>query len=270
MKNVKQRTFAKPLKRDLEIVSNAACQIVPNEKLRVWFNSYTKNHMDRLAIDLAMARDFSRPEDIILDVGSSPPTLVIALNEVRRNCLGVDIAPERFVRIDKTLLPIRKVDIEREVWPFEDATFDVIIFNELFEHLRIDPIFVFCELSRVLKPDGLLLLSTPNMRSIDGITSLVWHGHSAFLEKSIYSQFEKVSKIGHMGHVREYTLNDVRDFLSNFDLYIVEVIWRRQSRIRVYRIINRFWPSTRPFFSAVARKRKVCNERRPRFASTTS
>ena len=45
--------------------------------------------------------------------------------------------------------------------PFGDASFDVVTCMEVIEHVE-DPERVLDELQRVLKPDGLLLLSTPN------------------------------------------------------------------------------------------------------------
>jgi 2-polyprenyl-3-methyl-5-hydroxy-6-metoxy-1,4-benzoquinol methylase len=45
--------------------------------------------------------------------------------------------------------------------PFADASFDVVTCMEVIEHVE-DPERVLGELHRVLKPDGLLLLSTPN------------------------------------------------------------------------------------------------------------
>jgi SAM-dependent methyltransferase len=45
--------------------------------------------------------------------------------------------------------------------PFADATFDVVTSFETIEHLEDRAQFI-AELRRVLKPDGLLILSTPN------------------------------------------------------------------------------------------------------------
>jgi SAM-dependent methyltransferase len=45
--------------------------------------------------------------------------------------------------------------------PFDDASFDIVTCMEVIEHVD-NPARVIDELHRVLKPDGLLLLSTPN------------------------------------------------------------------------------------------------------------
>ena len=48
-----------------------------------------------------------------------------------------------------------------EKLPFEDDTFDVAFADNVMEHL-VDPIAVFSEINRVLKPGGVFLGKTPN------------------------------------------------------------------------------------------------------------
>lgn len=49
-----------------------------------------------------------------------------------------------------------------ETMPFADETFDVIFTFGVIEHLQ-HPSFAFTEFARVLKPDGFLILGTPNI-----------------------------------------------------------------------------------------------------------
>jgi ubiquinone/menaquinone biosynthesis C-methylase UbiE len=49
--------------------------------------------------------------------------------------------------------------------PFSDNTFDLVFFTNTIEHLE-DPHPVLCELARVLKPDGQLLVTTENCANI--------------------------------------------------------------------------------------------------------
>ena len=52
------------------------------------------------------------------------------------------------------------VDANRRL-PFADNEFDLIWCAEVIEHL-LDPAFTIAEFKRVLKPDGVLLMTTPN------------------------------------------------------------------------------------------------------------
>lgn len=52
-------------------------------------------------------------------------------------------------------------------WPFQNQTFDAIICTEVLEHVH-DPQVFIGELSRVLKPGGLLILSVPFIFNMHG------------------------------------------------------------------------------------------------------
>jgi len=56
-------------------------------------------------------------------------------------------------------------DIDKAPLPYEDAFFDLIIFASVIEHLY-NPSFVLSEITRVLKPGGILVLEAPNAVSL--------------------------------------------------------------------------------------------------------
>jgi 2-polyprenyl-3-methyl-5-hydroxy-6-metoxy-1,4-benzoquinol methylase len=67
--------------------------------------------------------------------------------------------------------------------PLGDAACDVIVAVEVIEHLE-NPRFVAAEWFRLLKPGGVVLLSTPNNESWRSLLSLVFRGHfNAFLDR---------------------------------------------------------------------------------------
>ena len=53
-------------------------------------------------------------------------------------------------------------DIEKDTLPYDDNTFDVVLFLEIIEHLILGPIHILKEIARVLKPGGTIILSTDN------------------------------------------------------------------------------------------------------------
>ena len=54
-------------------------------------------------------------------------------------------------------------NIENHRFPYKDGSFDVVIFGEIIEHLLNDPCKVLREIKRFLKPNGSLILTTPNV-----------------------------------------------------------------------------------------------------------
>jgi len=75
--------------------------------------------------------------------------------------IGIDIAAEVVTRTaDKDeAVSLRAGDVR--ALDFEDGRFDLVVCFEVIEHLD-DPMAALDELARVLAPDGLLLLSSPN------------------------------------------------------------------------------------------------------------
>ena len=54
--------------------------------------------------------------------------------------------------------------------PFKDNSFDCLISSEVIEHIAFDD-SLFTEMRRVLKPDGTLILGTPDYSTLVGASS---------------------------------------------------------------------------------------------------
>lgn len=218
-----------------------------------WFAGYFQQHRTRFAADLAIIEKYLAPGVRILEYGAIPLVMTAALVDRGYEVSAVDIAPERFARtISDLTLAVERCDIESEAVPFADETFDAVVFNELFEHLRIDPIFTMREVHRVLKPGGTLLLSTPNLRSLRGLRNLLFHNQGHAVSAGVYDQYEKLETLGHMGHVREYTTREVAEFLVRVGFRVDTVVFRGGHGRGVVGIAERLAPGLRPFFTLVA------------------
>jgi SAM-dependent methyltransferase len=99
----------------------------------------------------------------------------------------------------------RAVNVERDPFPFPDETFDLVLCCELLEHLLINPSHMLYESHRVLKPDGLLLLTTPNVLRWENVLALV-HG------RNVYDLYRGNGIYGR--HNREYAPHEVRLLLE--------------------------------------------------------
>jgi SAM-dependent methyltransferase len=100
------------------------------------------------------------PTGRVLDLGCSNGFF---LKECERNGVkinGIDVDP---AIIDGDT--VRKCDIEKERFPFEDGTFDVVFSSGVLQHLAKPPINLMEEARRVLKPGGKLCLSVRNEKS---------------------------------------------------------------------------------------------------------
>lgn len=241
----------------LEQAIASAAQRIETEcnSLADWFSTYASTHKRRLAFDLGYVKEVTPEHGRILEVGSIPLLLTTALKQSGCHIDGIDIDPSRFATSIRELgLTIHQCDIEHESLPFEDNTFDCIIFNEIFEHLRTDLITLIEDIGRILKPEGTLILTTPNIRSVEGIFSFLIRGRSISCGGGIYDEYNKIQQLGHMGHVREYTCKEVHEFLTRMGFDVESVIHRgRYQGIRA--IIAALFPRLNPFMQFMAKKR---------------
>ena len=93
---------------------------------------YAEVHRLRLAFDLDLVKKHAGPNVEILEAGSFPPFLTLALRRSGFSVTGVDIAPERMKDLFESLgITIIKCDIEREKLPLPDKSVDIVLFNEI-------------------------------------------------------------------------------------------------------------------------------------------
>lgn len=243
-----------PSEVSIRAIDEAASQLAPDDPaLAEWYHEYHQTHRARLAFDLDHLEARVAPSSAILDVGSVPLLLTGALKARGYGVCGVDVHPDRFASsIGRLGLDIRKCDVERQRLPFVDASLDVVVFNEIFEHLRVNPIFTLDEIFRVLRPGGTLMLSTPNLRSLRGLFNFLVRGRAAACCTDLFDEYSKLDTLGHMGHVREYTTREVLDFLGRIGFKRHEVIYRGGGERPG--ITVRLFPRLRPFFSVVTTK----------------
>jgi methionine biosynthesis protein MetW len=91
----------------------------------------------------------------------------IGCNEI----IGVDADEERLNEAEKKGIIVVNHDLN-DTLPFRDNSFDVIICNQVIEHLYY-PVKFMREVYRILKPKGYAVISTENLASWDNIFVLL-------------------------------------------------------------------------------------------------
>jgi len=67
---------------------------------------------------------------------------------------------------------VHSLDIERDRFPYADASVDLIVANQIIEHTK-EIFFIFSEISRVLKTGGLAIIGVPNLGSLHNRIALL-------------------------------------------------------------------------------------------------
>jgi SAM-dependent methyltransferase len=189
----------------------------------------------------------------MLEIGGYPFYFSMCLRKLGINLTTVDLDPQRAQQlIREQSLTVIKCDIEREPLPFEDHSMATVTLCATFEHLRVDPFFVLEEIQRVLQPDGLLYLTTPNLYRLGNVFSFALGRGLAF---DPIREYANLRVAGHMGHVREYTASEMRRFLATVGFVGIEVKRRAppSKRGKFVNAVHHFLPGIRGELVVTAR-----------------
>lgn len=132
-------------------------------------------------------------------------------------------------------------DLNITPWPFEDSTFDEIHAYEVLEHLGTQGDYIsffaqFSEIYRILKPNGLLIGTTPSIRSRwvwgdPGHTRYIGPESLMFLDQQRYTTQVGTTQMTDYRHVwvGDMSVVDVQEDDQDFQ-FIVKAI--KPSRIK--------------------------------------
>src|SRR6185369_11405614 len=107
--------------------------------------------------------ELSRPAELLIDIGCFSGALTARFRRFAGRVVGIDVHAEALAEAAKRGIETIQLDISagRQV-PLPAGCADVIVCADVIEHV-VDPRDLMNEARRLLKPDGTLLLSTPNL-----------------------------------------------------------------------------------------------------------
>jgi SAM-dependent methyltransferase len=118
-------------------------------------------------------------------------------------------------RLEHCTMEFAHFNIEDAAFPFPDASFAVVLFCEVIEHLQSDPVKVLLEIKRVLKPGGHLILTTPNVSRLENVARMI-------AGVNIYDPYSGYGAYGR--HNREYNKHELA-LLLRYCGFDVEVLF---------------------------------------------
>lgn len=210
-----QINFSTVIPEVVESSFPVALQIIEELKGIVGENThgdYFSSSLERYKHYFAIAKAFFHKDSSILDIGNAPGHVGIGLYLLGMKVNGINLNDCWLSTYPSSEWPklfnVSAVDIENDLLPFEDNSFDAIYFTEVLEHIAIkNPKYILPEFLRVLKPGGIFVLSTPNICNISNVFSLM-NGKNVFWHNEIfYGSLDR--------HNREYTPQEVLDLVTN-------------------------------------------------------
>jgi SAM-dependent methyltransferase len=183
---------------------------------------YIDHSAGRLAVTLTAAEHLldAHPEIPMLELGSEPWLFTQLLLERGNAVTAAGFRPgehaeraEVTIRWDGRSATVEQhlFDVERERWPFADASFELVLCMEVIEHLTFSPAHMLYEANRVLSSGGHLLLGTPNALAARRVAAML-RGRNVHHPYSGYGP--------HGRHNREFTAEELRLVLeqANFSV----------------------------------------------------
>jgi SAM-dependent methyltransferase len=105
-------------------------------------------------------------------------------------------------------------NIEEDTFPFESASLDIVLFCEIIEHLLNDPCRVIGEIKRVLRTNGTIVLTTPNVSRIENVARMI-------VGTNMYDPYSAYGPYGR--HNREYNKHELHALLTHLGFTIDEM-----------------------------------------------
>lgn len=201
-----------------DFVTSVRVQDAPEAEMR----AYGTHDFRRFVYTWGMARDI---QGKCLELGGNPYFTTMLLKQFTNlditlaNYFGhanngehtqaVDYREFRSGETKTERFTFQHFNIENDAFPYADGEFDLVIFAEIIEHLLNDPCKVLREIKRVLKPGGVLILTTPNVARLENVCRLISGAN-------IYDPYSGYGPYGR--HNREYNRHEL-DQLLRFEGY---------------------------------------------------
>jgi len=147
----------------------------------------------------------------ILDVGCYDGTLSQLIKEKNNFVMGCDISTNALNNARR-----RGVDCvlaNAESLPYKDASFDVVIASELIEHV-FDTGGFLDQINRILKSNGELILTTPNLALLDNRLRLLL---------GLQPHYCEIQLEGNAGHIRCFTKKSLKSLIERHGFVIEKI-----------------------------------------------
>ncbi len=165
-----------------------------------------------------------------LDVGCGDGLFLSKVMKVfpSQKCYGMDFSQAEVDLAVKRGMNVKQGNIE-EKFPFQSNKFNIVYAGEVIEHL-FNPDHFLEESNRILKEDGYLIISTPNLLAWFNRILVPLGIQPLFVEPSTKSKFVGSGPLRRfkqdsvpVGHVRIFTLEALKDILKMHGFKILEV-----------------------------------------------
>lgn len=155
----------------------------------------------------------------VLDLGCGDGDYSVRLKNLGFNIVAADMDIKRF-RHDGEI-DFMKCNVTQRL-PFADEAFDYVLLAEVIEHLS-NPHDVLGEIQRILKQEGQLILSTPNILSLKSRFRYLFEGCYDFFREPPLDQSKNPREVIFNLHIVPYRYHELEYLLSTCGFAVASV-----------------------------------------------
>lgn len=190
-----------------------------------WSNAIqTKELSDRFKKVLKIFQNYNFRR--ILDIGCADGnfSMLLKISTNAEEIYGVDISLKAVELAKKRGVKAFECDINNGPLPFENDSFNAIFCGEVIEHL-IDADHLLDEIYRMLKPNGIAVITTPNLAAWYNRIALLFGFQPFWADVSNRYNVGKMLKFGEGGgHLRVFTYRALKELLLLHQFKILKII----------------------------------------------
>ena len=220
---------------------------------------YLRHAFRRFMLTLTMIPPAPSPESRLLELGANPYFLTLLIRRFRgyrltlANFFGAGHQERGGVHVvsnaafqERHEFAYDHFNVEIEPFPYETGAFEFVLCCEILEHLTVNPRHCLREIRRVLRPNGRLLLTTPNVLACQNFLKLA-------IGRNIYDAYSGYGAYGR--HNREYAPQEVKRLLAHCG-FVVETLRIKDIQPHakwLVRLLKRLRPAWRDNLFVLAR-----------------
>lgn len=153
----------------------------------------------------------------VLDVGcGAGATMMHLLKKGAEEVTGIELSQDACEQAWKRNLNVIQADIQKDELPLQEKSFDFILFADVLEHLY-DPWTTLRGFVRLLKEDGTILLSIPNVKYYRVLRKLLFSDEWAYVSAGVLD----------FTHVRFFTRKEAKKLVVSAGLDVIHIDYRK-------------------------------------------
>ena len=181
--------------------------------------SYVWRAGQQRRLDMIAQAAGERISGLILENGCGVGMYVEKLTGLGARVIGLEYDFERTVeaRVNSDKI----INAAGEFIPLPSSTFDLILSHEVIEHVQDDRAAI-CEMIRVLKPGGRVVIFCPNRGYPYETHGIFWKGKYYFGNKLFINYLPRALRDKLAPHVRVYSSSDLQKLFDGLNVKFIE------------------------------------------------